>query len=293
MAGGINLKISLLLRILAFNPAQSDMPDQILGPGLTIHYLDLNPRGFPCVMLLHGLGATCASWQLQTSALVEEGYRVVAPDMRGFGKSTYPGGKNDPKIMANDISDLCDMLDLHELHVVGISLGGTVALEFTLANPATVRSLVITNSFARLRPKKPSLWIFYLVRLLLVHLLGIETQANFVAGRLFPAEEQGMYKQAFRDQVCQSNPSGYRSTMRSLATFDARNEIGSIHSPTLIITGENDTVVPPQSQIELAELIPGANQVFIPDAGHAVTIDKPQQFNQALCKFLSENRGTR
>ena len=155
MAGGINLKISLLLRILAFNPAQSDMPDQILGPGLTIHYLDLNPRGFPCVMLLHGLGATCASWQLQTPALVEEGYRVVAPDMRGFGKSSYPGGKNDPKIMANDISDLCDMLDLHELHVVGISLGGTVALEFTLANPATVRSLVITNSFARDRLSAP------------------------------------------------------------------------------------------------------------------------------------------
>ena len=268
------------------------MPAQVLEPGLTIHYLDLNPRGFPCVMLLHGLGATCASWQLQTPALVEEGYRVVAPDMRGFGKSSYPGGNNNPKIMADDISNLCDKLSIDELHLVGISLGGIVALELALSRPARVTSLVIANSFARLRPKKPSVWVFYLIRLLLVHLLGIETQANFIAGRLFPSEEQDLYKQAFRDQVCQSNPSGYRSTMRSLATFDIRSAVGSIHSPTLIITGENDTVVPPESQRELVKLIPGANQVFIPDAGHAVTIERPQQFNQTLCNFLSENRSS-
>ena len=63
-----------------------------LEPGLTIHYLDFNPGGYPAVLLLHGLGATGNSWQLQFHPLIEAGYRVLAPDMRGFGQSNFPGG---------------------------------------------------------------------------------------------------------------------------------------------------------------------------------------------------------
>ena len=138
------------------------MVNQLINPGLTIHYHDFNKNGSPGVLLLHGLGATCESWQLQTPALVEAGYRVIAPDMRGFGQSSYPGGRNTPKIMAGDLLYLLEQLSLEKIHLVGISLGGTVALELVIAKPELVKSLVITNSFAKLRPKRISLWLFYL-----------------------------------------------------------------------------------------------------------------------------------
>jgi pimeloyl-ACP methyl ester carboxylesterase len=262
------------------------MAEKRLEPGLTIHYQDHNPNGSPGVLLLHGLGATGDSWQLQIPALIDAGFRVIVPDMRGFGKSTFPGGHNTPEIMAQDMTNLTESLSLENFHLVGISLGGTVALKLVLANPKKVNSIVITNSFAKLRPKKISLWIFYVMRLILVHLIGIDAQARYVANRLFPKPEQHNLRSAFREQVGQSNPHGYRSTMRSLAMFDVSSEIRNIDVPAVVITGEKDSVVPPASQTELAELIPGTQQIFIPDAGHAVIVEKPDAYNQVLCEFL-------
>ena len=262
------------------------MTEQFIEPGLTIHYHDINKKGSPVVLLLHGLGATCESWQLQTPALVDQGFRVIVPDMRGFGKSTYPGGNNSPEIMAGDVSRLIDKLELGKIHLVGISLGGTVALEFVIAKPELVKSLVITNSFAKLRPRNLSLWVFYLVRLFLVHLIGIETQAQYVADRLFPEPDEELQRNTFKDQVCQSNPQGYRSTMRSLAFFDISSDVRKIRNPTLVITGDRDTVVPPESQTELAHLIPSADQKFIEGAGHAVIVEKPGEYNQLLTEFI-------
>jgi 3-oxoadipate enol-lactonase len=264
------------------------MPEQLIDPGITIHYLDYYGEKPAGVLLLHGLGATCQSWQLQTPALLDAGYRVIVPDLRGFGNSAYPGGSNNPEIMARDMARLVNRLDLEKVHLVGISLGGTVALELAINNPELVKSLVITNSFARLRPKKISLWIYYLVRLMLVHLIGIETQATYVANKLF---DDDLLSRTFKEQVCQSDPQGYRSTMRSLAYFDVTREVGKIQKPTLVITGDQDTVVPLENQVELSELIPGSEHLIIPGAGHAVTVEKPDEFNHMLTAFLLRNDG--
>ena len=260
-----------------------------LEPGFTIHYEDFNPDGLPAVVLLHGLGANGESWQLQIPPLIDDGYRVIVPDMRGFGRSTCPGGNNNPQIMAQDIINLLEQIGVETYHLIGISLGGTVALQVTLSRPAMIKSLVLTNTFAKLRPRKLSLWIFYGIRLLLVHLIGIETQAGFVAKRLFPNPDQEVLRETFKEQVSQSNPKGYRATMRSLAQFDVSDKVGALHVPTLVVTGERDTVVPPESQVELADLIPGSQQIFIQNAGHAVTIEKPKEYNQVLLDFLNTN----
>ena len=177
------------------------MPELHIEPGLSIYYQDTNEISSNRVLLLHGLGATCSSWQLQVPSLVDAGYRVVAPDMRGFGSSSYPGGQNNPKSMAGDIERLIEKLSLNRIHVVGISLGGTVALQLATTRPDLIKSLVLTNSFAKLHPNRPSIYIFYLVRLLLVHLFDINTQATFVAERLFPKSGQEDLKNIFREQV--------------------------------------------------------------------------------------------
>jgi pimeloyl-ACP methyl ester carboxylesterase len=77
--------------------------------------------------------------------------------------------------------------------------------------------------------------------------------------------------------------------MRSYARFDLSNQVNSIRVPTLIITGERDSVVPPEVQIELANQIPDAKHVFIPDAGHAVSVEQPEEFNQIILGFLRAN----
>lgn len=257
-----------------------------LEPGLDIYYQAFNPTGSRDVLLLHGLGVNGDSWQLQVPALSSKGYRVIVPDMRGFGRSSFPGGPINPSIMALDMINLMARLSSGRYHLDGISLGGTVALQMVVHHPEMINSLTITNSFAKLRPGKLSQWFFYGFRLILAHLISVKTQAKYVANRLFPGPDQDFFRTAFIAQVSQSNPGAYRATMRSLAFFDVTSAIQDINIPTLVITGADDTVVPPEIQADLASRIPGARHLTIQHAGHAVTIEAAEQYNQIFLDFI-------
>lgn len=257
-----------------------------LEPGLSIHYNDLNPNGFPTVILLHGLGATGDSWQLQFPSLVESGFRILAPDMRGFGKSSYPGGDNNPQIMAEDVANFLNRMEVNSVYMVGISMGGTIALQFALDHPTILDSLILVNTFARLRPKKISYWLFYTIRFLLIMVLGLPTQARYLVNKLFPYPDQEILRETFFDQIIQANQAGYRSTIKSFVKFNLTKRLCEIQTPTLVVTGDRDSVVPPKTQIELVEKIPYARQIVINNAGHAVIVEKPNEFNQAVIDFL-------
>jgi 3-oxoadipate enol-lactonase len=257
-----------------------------LEPGLSIHYYDLNPGGFPVLILLHGLGATADSWQLQFPSLIDSGFRILVPEMRGFGKSTYPGGENNPQVMAEDVAKFLTKMEIESLDVAGISMGGTIALQLAIDHPTMVNSLILVNTFARLRPKNVSYLLFYSIRFLLIQILGLPNQARYLVNRLFPRSDQELYRQTFYDQIIQSNPIGYRSTIKSYVRFDITNRLYEIQSPTLVVTGDRDAVVPPRTQSELAEKIPHARQAVIDGAGHAVIVEKPDEFNQTIIDFL-------
>lgn len=262
------------------------MPDLTLSPGLSIHYLDENPQGRSPVLLLHGLGATGASWQLQAPALVEAGFRVIAPDARGFGASTWPGGIARVADLASDMARLLEALGATPAHVVGISMGGALALQLTLDAPHLLRRLVLANTFAALRPPRLSGYAYFGFRYLLVLMAGHQIQGQAVARRIFPRPEQEQYRRELLAEILQANPQGYRSAMRALARFNVQSRLREIRVPTLVVTAAGDTTIPPLTQARLAQGIPNARQSIIPNAGHAVTIDQPAHFNQILLEFL-------
>ncbi|MEJ2708007.1 MAG: alpha/beta fold hydrolase [Anaerolineales bacterium] len=257
-----------------------------ISPGLSLYYEEHNPGGQEAVLLLHGLGATTASWQLQIPALVNAGLHTIAVDARGFGNSTYPGGGTSIAEMAGDFYRLLQELHCAPAHVVGISMGGTHALQFALDYPQSTRKLVLINTFARLRPGNLSGWFYFALRFLLVHSLGVPYQARTVARRLFPDPEQAELRQALIAQIEQADPTGYRAAMRALARFDVQQRLAEIHLPTLVITASNDTTVPPAAQKQLASGISGARHEIIQGAGHALTVEKPELVNKILVDFL-------
>jgi len=266
------------------------MSDINIFPHFKIHYLDENPSGESIVLLLHGLGSNGSSWRLQIPALKAAGFRVIAPDARGFGQSGFPGGQITIEVMAQDFSHLIKSLQHNPVHVVGISMGGTHALQLALDYPDLVKSLVLINTFASLQPEKFSLWIYYGIRLALLHSLGIETQAKFVARKIFPKPEHEFARQELIHQIREANPAAYRGVMRSFATFNLLPRLGEIRQKTLIITGEQDNTVSPVNQSKLTQYIPDARQVNVPNAGHAVIIDQPEYVNKLLTQFLNFDR---
>jgi 3-oxoadipate enol-lactonase len=265
------------------------MPYLNISPSLTLNYIDEKQHNHPAVLLLHGLGANGSSWLLQIPTLSDSGFRILAPDLPGFGKSTFPEAGLSIKQMSAIMAELLKALNIDSAHVVGISMGGVLALQLVLDYPQMVDKLVLVNTFAKLRPSNLAAWSYFLFRFILVYTVGIPSQAKAVAKRLFPDPKQEQIRTILVDQILQANPKAYRASMRALALFDVQKRLKEIHSSTLVVTGEKDTTVPLPVQQALVAGIPNARQTFISNAGHAVIVEQPVLFNQVLLDYLSND----
>jgi len=261
-----------------------------LESGVKLYYQDYRPEKVQgskarSVLLLHGLGANGDSWLLQVPALTANGFRVLAPDLRGFGRSSYPGRISVPD-MAADMAGLLQALQTGPAHVVGISMGGTVALQLALDYPDLVDRLVLVSTFARLQPYRLAGWFYFALRLILVHTLGLPSQARAITWRVFPKPEQEALRQALYEQILQANPEAYKGAILALARFNVQPRLAQVRVPTLIVTGDEDTTIYPSNQRALLA-IPGSRQVVIPGGGHGVIADHAAEFNQVLLDFLT------
>jgi 3-oxoadipate enol-lactonase len=251
-----------------------------------LFYQDHNPGGHPAVLLIHGLGATSDSWKLQAPALAAAGYRVLAPDLPGFGKSPISVPVTVPR-MASGLDQLLSSLNAAPAHVVGISMGGTVALQLAADFPGSVAKLVLVNTFARLKPQGLAGWLAFASRLFLVYLTGLPTQARVISGRIFPKPGQEALRQGLYEQILQADPRAYRAAIWALARFNLLPRLTGLRVPTLVITAEDDRTIAPANQARLLA-IPGSRQVVIAGAGHGVTAERPEGFNQVLLTFLAQ-----
>ena len=137
-----------------------------------LNLLDPNPDGHPAVLLLHGLGANASSWKLQLPALTAAGFRPIAPDVPGFGASSYDGRGWTIHRMAAEMAGLIQELGCGPIHVVGLSMGGIIAQQFALDTPVLTRRLILVSTFAVLLPDSLNGWLYFLQRFFLVNTLG-------------------------------------------------------------------------------------------------------------------------
>jgi 3-oxoadipate enol-lactonase len=252
-----------------------------------IFYLDPKPGNKPAVILLHGLGTEASSWTYQFDALITSGYRPVAPDLPGFGRSAFNGGTWSIRQAAKVILSLADQMEIERFHLAGISMGGTIALQAAIEQPERIASLVLINTFATLRPKRWSEWIYLLRRYIRARVRGAGSQAELTASRIFPGENRQELREELVKHIRQTDPTVYKQAMRELAIYDARRDLKNIRIPSLVISARNDTTVPLENQHDLYAGIPGCRQVFIENAGHGVIIDQPDQVNQTMIKFMN------
>ncbi len=251
-----------------------------------IAYLDPGPEGGRPVILLHGLGADGSSWSYQLPALIEAGYRPLAPDLPGFGRSCWDCGRWNVRSVTGQLVDWLDALGIERAAVAGISMGGVFALQLALDFPERVERLALVSTFACLRPRSRSETVYLMRRFMVASLQGVERQSELVAQRLFPNQDQAGLRQELVQRILQSDRRVYRAAMRALGLFDVRRRLAEIAMPTVVITGERDNTVPIPIQTEMAKGIPNSRQIFIPDGGHAVIVDQPERFNRALLAFF-------
>jgi pimeloyl-ACP methyl ester carboxylesterase len=242
--------------------------------GVKIFY-EVHGSGTP-LLLTHGYSSTLAMWQGQIAALSKH-HKLVLWDMRGHGQSDYP---DDPKayseaLTVGDMAALLDAVGAERAIVGGLSLGGYMSLAFHRAHPERVRALLIIDTGPGFKKDDArEAW---------------NRRAQETADR-FEREGLAVLKSLSRERssVSHRDAAGLARAARGMLTQrDARviESLPDIKVPALVVVGADDAPFLAASDY-MATKIPGAKKVVIPAAGHAVNIDQPQAFADAVLPFL-------
>jgi 3-oxoadipate enol-lactonase len=225
------------------------------------------------VVLCGSLGATSAVWEGQAPALA--GRRVVTVEHPGHGGAPVA----DARDMAALAGRVLDAAGEEPFAFVGLSLGGAVGMRLALDAPGRVERLVLACTSARFGA--PEQW---LERAEVVRREGLGAIVDTILGRWFtPAfADRGRYRALF----LATDPEGYARCCEALAGWDAREELGAIAVPTLVVSGAEDAAAPPEAGALVAERIPGARHVVLEDAAHLANVERPDAFNPLLEEFL-------
>ena len=258
------------------------------APTVVLHHEICGRADGTPIVLLHGLGSSSADWAYQVPALAAR-HRVIAPDLRAHGRSPRGRGRLTAETMAGDVAMLLGTLGTGPAHVVGLSLGGCVALSLALDRPEMVRSLTLVNTFARPVPAGPRGALRFLARLGLLACAPMAVVAAHVARGLFPRPEQRARYLAAVASLAANSRWTYLAAVRGLLSFDVRGRLGDVRCPTLLIAGERDTTVPLAAKRALERSIPGAELIVVADSGHVTPYDQADRFNTVLLAFLGSH----
>lgn len=259
----------------------------------TIAYLDSAPGDttLRCYVLLHAFPIGASLWEPQMRS-IPAGWRLITPDLRGFGGSTELDSLSALSISdyAADVIDLLDELGIARAVIGGASMGGYVALAILQAAPDRVDGLILANT--RAGADSPEGRANRRAMLALVDREGPSGVARDMMPKLLgktTRDTNPSLEATIRRLIKQQSPVGIRSAIhRMMHRPDSTALLAAVNVPTLVITGEEDELIPVSESRAIATAVKGARLLIIPRAGHLANIEQPEAFNHALAAFLTK-----
>jgi 3-oxoadipate enol-lactonase len=255
-------------------------------------YYELHGEGPPLVLVM-GIGYDSSLWTLAQVPALSTQFQVILVDNRDAGRSSKASHPYKIADMADDLAGLLDALGIQRTHLVGLSMGGMITLEFALRHGDRLDRLVLAGTGAapaRSAVDPIQIWSW--------------VKANDATGEVFGGQQfVSLFSTAFlrnhkavRDtaELLASNPypmspEAYGRQADAYRQFDALDRLAAITAPTLVVVGEQDSLTPPWIAREVAEAIPGARFEVIRGDGssHVVPIERPDEFNRLVLDFLA------
>jgi len=237
------------------------------------------------LLFIHGLGSSLRDWEDQVPFFSKK-YKTITIDLRGHGDTDKPKGPYSISMFANDIAELLKSLKLEPVHIVGISLGGAIGFHLAIDYPELTKSLGVVNMSASLPIKTFKEKQMFFMRILIVKLLGMKKMGEVLAKRLFIKPEQEDLRERMATRWAENDKKAYLSSLKTLKNWSVLERLHEIKCPALIVSADGD-YTPLEVKKEYTALIPNAKLIIIEDARHAVTVEKPKEFNGILMDFLS------
>ena len=258
----------------------------------TIAYLDSAPgkHDLRALVLLHAFPIGANLWEPQMRS-VPAGWRLITPDLRGFGGSTELDSLSALSVadFADDIVDLLQELEIPRAVIGGCSMGGYAALALYQAYPQVVDALILANT--RATADTPEGRANRRNMLAVVDREGPSGVARDMMPKLLGRtthDANPSIEATIRRLIKQQSPIAIRSAIhRMMHRPDSTALLPDIAVPTLVITGEEDEMIPVEESRRIAAGVPNATLVIIPRAGHLANVEQPDAFNSAVSGFLA------
>jgi len=249
-------------------------------------YWDEQGQGEP-LLLIMGLAYPSDMWYRSRPVLAKQ-FRTIAIDNRGMARSDMPPGPYPIALMAADALAVLDAAGIESAHVFGISMGGMIAQELTLQHPECVRSLILGCTAAggpTAVQAQPEVGQVIMARGSMTAEEAAQASVPFIYDESTPRakidEDINVRRPWF--------PKGeaYIAQLQGILAWESYSRLAQIQVPTLVIHGENDRLVPPGNGKLIAERIPGAKLVMLPNASHIFPTDQTEAAHRAILEFLA------
>jgi pimeloyl-ACP methyl ester carboxylesterase len=268
--------------------------------GGRVNVLDVGEGDRAPVVFVHGLSGC---WQnfLENIPFVSQTRRVISLDLPGFGESPMPREQVTIPYFARVVNELLERLELERVSVVGNSMGGFIAAELTIQQPVRVERLAlisaagISSSNVRRLPALTAGRIGAAVMANQVvdnRRIAMRPRSRQLALALVARHPRLLAGDvAYEGLLRGANKPGFYAALRACIEYDYRERLPEIQAPTLIVWGENDSVLSVHDADEYERLIPNTKKLVMRDTGHVPQIERPTAFNSELLEFLDAKAG--
>lgn len=256
--------------------------------GISVGY-DVVGGGPNTLLLVHGHPFNRSMWRPQITAAHEAGWRVVVPDLRGYGETAVVPGKTPLEVFTADLAALLDYLEVDRAVIGGLSMGGQIVMEFAHRHPGRVRGLLLAATFPQAESddgkRNRNAMADRLRR------EGMERYASEVLSKMLATRSIEALP-AVADHVLTmmraTHPEGAAAALRGRAERPSYEEtLSSLTIPALVVVGSEDAFTSRQDAERMRDLLRNSELVWLEGAGHMPNLESPEAFNAALLRLLS------
>lgn len=257
--------------------------------GSNYFYEDINSEKENVIIFAHGHPFDHTMWNYQINSLND--FRLIIPDLKGYGKTDYKFDKIYIEDHALDLALLLDKLKIEKVHLIGLSMGGQIIVEFARLFPHKILSLVICGSNPSGETDQS-----YKNRLELINRMssiGMEKYTKKdIHKYLHPdtvKDKTEAFEHLFKMMINTKLEGAIASHKGRLERRDNFDYLKKLRVPCLIFAGDNDFFTPANEMKNVAKQIPNSKFVIVPNAGHLINMEQPEIFNKFLIDFYKEN----
>jgi pimeloyl-ACP methyl ester carboxylesterase len=280
---------TLLVALMALGFAPAQTPARVPAParetyaelpGVRLWFRDTGGSGVP-VVFMHAATGSSRNWEKQIPVFTGAGFRFIAYDRRGWGRSVINPAGPQPGTAADDLQGLMNYLGVDRFHLVGTAAGGFVSLDYALSFPQRLRSVVVANSIGGLQDED---YLELGRRLRPPQFDALPPELRELGPSYRAANAEGTRRWVELQRLSRpEGPPAPAQTFRNRMTFSL---LETITVPTLLLTGDADMYEPPPLVPLFKARIKNSESVIVPEAGHSTYWEKPEVFNRAVLDFI-------